>query len=187
MTRGVLLAVVLVCSVHPAAASAQAVGFATITAVHVGDVGALWVTDPSSVPPVTGPVLVEMSNGRRVSITPEEGQVQFRKIQLSPNRADIGWEATENACAQELSVPDLSRGASGDGSRNRFTPGEGVVWDWSFSRDGQRIILFSGFPHGDTIGDYELFDLGTGARLARYSVKKDSPQWVRDFISRFSQ
>ena len=121
MTRGVLLAVVLVSSVHPAGASAQAVGFATITAVHVGDVGAPWVTDPSSLPPVTGAVLVEMSNGRRVSITPEEGQVQFQKIQLSPDRADIGWEAAENACAQSYPCSTSVVVRHGDGSRIRFT------------------------------------------------------------------
>jgi hypothetical protein len=55
------------------------------------------------------------------------------------------------------------------------------MWKWWFYDGGKKVVAQFGFPHGDDIGAYALYDTKTGRKLATYYPEKHKkqPAWLQ--------
>jgi len=145
-----------------------------------------------------GPLRVFYSDGTIVEIPKERGRVRdgntaltqeaFSEVQIADDRVHLGWLADYLVCAQSYACHiDLVILRRGRPVRYVSTSGAGVVWDWTFLNNGAQVVVESGFPHGDALGRFELFDSDSGQRRGTFvpdpDGEKPAPPWVEAFRS----
>jgi len=70
-----------------------------------------------------------------------------------------------------------------DGKIVRTFTGNGLpILTWSFEDDGKQVAIFQNAVRGKFGPHYELRDVRTGKRVAKYDENpgRDAPQWVLD-------
>jgi hypothetical protein len=145
-----------------------------------------------------GPLRVLYSDGAVVQIPKERGRVKdgntaltqeaFSEVQIADDRVHVGWLADYLVCAQSYACHiDLVILRRGQPIRYVSRSGPGVVWGWTFLNNGAQVVVESGFPHGDALGRFELFDSDSGQQRETFVPDPDSekpaPQWVEEFRS----
>jgi hypothetical protein len=106
-------------------------------------------------------------------------QEGFSDIQLAQDHQTIGWLAEYMMCAQSYPCPLQLVIYRAGHVFQKISPAYGIFWSWKFLKGGGQLATRSGFPHGDDTGKYELYDTGTGRKLAEYSSKGRIPGWAR--------
>ena len=136
-----------------------------------------------------GALHIAYSHGANVEIPRERGrfsdgentltQEMFSDIQLADDRRHIGWLAEYKICAQSYPCPAELVIYESRQDLKHITPPQGIVWRWRFLAGGKQVVLQYGFPHGDDVGVFALYDTATGRRLSKFSsTKKKFPKWV---------
>ena len=137
----------------------------------------------------TGPLHIIYSDGTDLTVADERGdftkgngpitQESFSDIQLAQDHRTIGWLAEYRMCAQSYPCPlELIIYRAGH-VLQKISPAYGIFWSWKFLKGGREVAARSGFSHGDDTGEYELYDIGTGRKLAGYSLRGRIPGWAR--------
>ena len=107
-------------------------------------------------------------------------QEKFEDIKISGNRLLIGWLGSYMLCAQSYPcTPELVIYDPGHSERHISAP-HGIIWDWAFINRDTQVVIHYGFPHGDGIGTFALFNAGSGEKIADYDAS-EIPEWVREF------
>lgn len=115
--------------------------------------------------------------------------VGFSDVQLAADKQTIGWTVdVENCCTSypiPLRVVILRRGKA----LRTFAQGA-MVWNWMFSRDGERLAVVFGPTHGTQVGDYQLYDVKTGKLISEVfsdedtqALKPNAPRWAQELQS----
>jgi hypothetical protein len=143
-----------------------------------------------------GPLRLSYSDGTIVEIPRERGrvkegdetlpQVEFSEIQVADDRVHIGWLADYLICAQSYPC-HISPVVFRAGHRPSYLDShQGVVWDWAFLAGGEQVVVHSGLPHGDAVGQYTLYDSDSGRRRGSFvpDDEKPAPKWVQALQSR---
>ena len=104
-------------------------------------------------------------------------QADFTAIKLAPDRLTLGWLAEYNACAQSYPCPISLVLFSGGHVVRRFAPAYGIIWGWCFLAGGSEVAIQSGYAHGDSTGEAQLFNAATGQKIADYTTGPQ-PAWV---------
>jgi hypothetical protein len=138
---------------------------------------------------------VVLTDGRDVAVPRERGrftsdgdtltQEGFHSIQIDEHHRRVGWLASYMICAQsypctpELAIFDEAQGTT------YIDPPAGIIWEWAFVGGGKRVVIHYGFPHGDEVGAYALYDAETGVKEADYTPgqKGTRPDWARELSS----
>lgn len=125
-----------------------------------------------------GPLYIRYSDGTDVEIPKERGrfgdltQEAFSDIQLADDRQHIGWLADYRICAQSYPChAELVIYESGH-KLKYIPPSHGIIWSWQFLEGGKKILVRSGFPHGDDTGASTLYDIETGREIGKSSSKE---------------
>jgi hypothetical protein len=144
-----------------------------------------------------GALHVVFVNGSDILIPRERGrydnngdlltQEEFKNIVIAQDHQRIGWLASYMVCAQSYPcTPELVIFDSAGGTRY-FPAPCGIVWDWKFINSGKRIVIHYGFPHGDEMDAYLLYDAESGNKQSEWSATeipdrvREIPDWVREF------
>ena len=107
-------------------------------------------------------------------------QETFENIRISENRHLIGWLGSYMLCAQSYPcTPELVI-FDPEGSQRHISAPGGTIWDWAFINRGAQVVIHYGFPHGDGVGAYALYDAGSGEKIGSYDAT-EIPEWVREF------
>ncbi len=138
-----------------------------------------------------GTLHIIYSDGTEAEIPKERGrfavgdqtltQEHFLDIQVADDRRHIGWLADYMICAQSYPcTAELVIYHSGHKPKY-IPPPYGIMWRWKFLEGGKQIVVQGGFPHGDDMGAYALYDAETGRQLAKFSSKEEGspPNWVQ--------
>jgi len=118
---------------------------------------------------------------RSVVTQPDEVQVGFRKIAISPDGSVVGWLTYRDNCCTSYPIPALLEIFSG-GKRRSFDPAI-VPFDWCFVDGGTKIAARSTTVHGPGHAILELWDTKSGARLEEFTWMEGdehpgAPAWV---------
>jgi hypothetical protein len=142
-----------------------------------------------------GLLRVSYNDGTTLEIPKERGRVgkangalpqaAFSKIQIADDRIHIGWLADYMICAQSYPCP-LELVVFQAGHAPRYLSSEvGIVWEWAFLAGGKQVVVHSGFPHGDALGQYTLYDSDSGQRRESFVPdERPAPKWVQALQSR---
>ncbi|MGA3156908.1 MAG: hypothetical protein ABSE43_04980 [Steroidobacteraceae bacterium] len=112
----------------------------------------------------------------------KKDQVGFQSAAISTDQYTVGWVAlymdqpNEDPIGRELLV-------FRDGKIVRTFTGNGLpILTWSFEDDGKQVAIFQNAVRGKFGPHYELRDVRTGKRIAKYDENpgRDAPQWVLD-------
>jgi hypothetical protein len=130
------------------------------------------------------PLHISFSDGTEVEIPLERGrfgdtkgalrQESFEDVQVAEDCKHIGWLADYMICAQsypchaELVIYQHGR------KLTYIPPPHGVIWDWQFVEEGKKVLVRSGFPHGDDTGVSTVYDTDTGHKQVNSSSKETS-------------
>lgn len=132
---------------------------------------------------------VTFCNGENLAVPKENGrfdvaQEGFVDIQLAKDKLRIGWLAAYDVCAQSYACTPEVQVLDGTNHMVYISPLVGVVSGWTFVRGGDDVAIRYGFPHGDTLDAYALYDAASGKKLADFSTteKKSTPGWVRKLV-----
>jgi len=155
---------------HPAPPPANASGGGRPT-VHA-NVVEFFVEKPDSY--ATGSLHIIYSDGAQVVevLPPEdarkgdaENQVGISSVQLAGDQKTVGWAQTYFIGGQSYPIPlVLTLYRSGSIIR-RIRQGQ-MIWGWSFLDGAQKAAIVWGLTHGPEVGDYQLYDVNTGRKLA---------------------
>ena len=133
-----------------------------------------------------GNLRVTFNQGVEMTVSKEMGrydvgQESFDFIQIAKNKKSVGWLATYRVCAQSYAcTPEL---VLLDSKRKLIyiVPDYGVVWSWTYIKDGDQVAIHYGFPHGDTPDEYVLYDAPTGKKITVFSGSEQSaPKWAKE-------
>jgi hypothetical protein len=126
------------------------------------------------------PLHISFSDGADIEIPLEKGrfgdhrQESFEDVQVVEDGKHIGWLADYTICAQsypchaELVIYQPGR------KLTYIPPPHGVIWDWQFVEEGRKVLVHSGFPHGDDEGVSTVHDTNTGHEQVNSSSKETS-------------
>jgi hypothetical protein len=135
-----------------------------------------------------GALHIIYSDGAEVEVPKERGrfavdedilpQETFSDIQLADDHQHIGWLAEYMICAQSYPCSaELVIYRSGQQPKH-IAPPYGIMWEWWFRDGGKQVVAQFGFPHGDSMGAYALYDTETGRKLAEF-YPTEAPDWVQ--------
>lgn len=140
-----------------------------------------------------GDLHVVFCDGKNLAVPRENGrfdvaQKGFVDVQLAKDKSRIGWLATYEVCAQSYVCTPEVQVLDGTNHMVYISPSAGVVSGWTFVKGGDEVAIRYGFPHGDTLDAYALYDTASGKKLADFSTteKKSAPGWVRE-LARLTQ
>ena len=144
----------------------------------------------------TGNLHVIYSDGTEVieKIPPKEknteantvyNQEGISDIKVATDGRTIGWTAMADNCCTSYSVP-LSVAIYQSGKKVLHIEQGQMVWYWTFLNGGEQVSIVWGAVHGAEVGDYQLYDLGTGRMLSEVLGKEDiqrlapnAPEWAK--------
>ncbi len=149
---------------------------ADITSFHVDTEGVLHViySDKSNVE-------VPKEKGRFTDGEHALTQETFSDIQVADDNQHIGWLADYMICQQSYPcAAELVIFQSGH-ELVHISPPVSIMWKWWFHNGGKQIVAQFGFPHGDEVGAYALFDTNTGRKLAEFLPAEETPppKWLQ--------
>jgi hypothetical protein len=128
-----------------------------------------------------GPLHIIYSDGTDVVVPNEKGsmsdgyeihaQEDFEEIHLAKDGKTIGWLADYMMCAQSYPCSmELVIYRAGHILQKIGPDGGGIVLGWKFLKGGKEVATLTGFPHGDEMEIYDIYDTETGRNLANYSI-----------------
>lgn len=136
-----------------------------------------------------GDLHVTFCSGKNLAVPKENGrfdvaQEGFVDIHLAKDKLRIGWLAAYKVCAQSYACTPEVQLLDGKNHTVYISPSVGIISGWTFVKGGNEVAIRYGFPHGDTLDAYALYDAASGKKLADFSAteKKSAPDWVRELV-----
>lgn len=106
-------------------------------------------------------------------------------VKVAPDRRTIGWAETINNGGTSYAVPYALAVYQSGKTVLHIEQGQ-MLWFWMFRDNGKQIAAVWGPTHGKEVGDYQLYDTGTGRLLsevfgneATQSLGPDAPDWAK--------